>query len=181
MYFEHSIKTEVPVKVVYETLRDNLDDLVDYIPNISKIEVLERKKNKEGISILNKWYAKYQIPALVEKLIKIHEIAWLDRAQWASDSYTCEWSIEPLVFQQYADVHGKNTYTTDGKYSTVKITGDITIDVSKHPLVPSLLKNRVNNEISRITLALIKPNFTKLIKGLEEYLKTEKRKGRSSR
>ncbi|MCL4557097.1 MAG: hypothetical protein M1491_00410 [Deltaproteobacteria bacterium] len=181
MYFEHSIKTEVPVKVVYETLRDDLAELVDYIPNVSRIEVLERKKTKESINVLNKWYGKYQIPAIVEKVIKIHEIAWFDRAQWMNDDYACVWSIEPLILKEYVDVHGRNTYSSDGKYSTVKITGDINIDLGNYPLVPSILRKRVNNEISRITLALIKPNFTKLIKGLEQYIKAGKSKGRSTR
>jgi len=174
MYFEHSIKTLLPIDIVYETLKNDLCKLVDYLPNVKKIEVLEKKKAKNKINILNKWYGKYQIPSFISRLLNINEIAWLDRAEWYTDEYLCNWRTEPLIFKKYVDIHGKNTYTSQGKYTIIKITGDINIDLTDHPLVPSLFSKKVNKEVSKITVALIKPNFTKLIKGLEEYINKKK-------
>ena len=174
MNFEHSVETALPIDTVFNTLRDDLGKLVEYLPNVKEIQQLERHDSKGSVKLINKWYGKYQIPLIVRKVLNISEIAWLDRAEWLNNKYVCNWSIEPMILKDYVDAHGTNVYTSDGEQTIVKITGDISIDISNYSVVPHILKNKVNNEVSRILLALIKPNFTKLVRGLEKYTKTHK-------
>lgn len=173
MDFEYTLKTDIPIDVVFNALRDDLSKLVEYLPNVKKIEMVERKKTKDRVLLLNKWYGKYQLPVIVNKLLNINEIAWLDKAEWISGEYACIWDFEPLIFKDYVSAHGKNFYTKDGKHTVIKVTGVLDVDFGKHPLVPFLLKNRINQEVSKISLGLIKPNFVNLLKGLEKYLKEQ--------
>jgi len=176
MDFEIEEKVKFGRELVFTTIRDKLAELVPYLPNVKKIEVLERKKTKGVIQLTNKWYADYKIPALVRKVIKVDELSWTDYAKWYDDDYTCEWRIEPVVFKDYVKAEGKNFFIEKGDETIVKLTGHIEIDVSSHPLVPRLLAGTVNKEITGIVLMGIKPNLVSLIEGLRKYLSKKKTK-----
>ncbi len=171
MEFRVEERVKFPRDLVYKTLRDDLMKLVPYIPNVKKIEVLEKKKTKEGIFYKNRWYADYNIPKLVQKIVKIEHLTWLDYATWIDKEYACEWKFEPVFFTEYVDAHGRNEFIEDGKETVVVLSGVLNVDTSGHPAVPRLLARRVNKEVERLAMLAIKPNLRKLMKGLREYLK----------
>jgi len=174
MDFEIEHKINFPRKIVYPTLRDELVELVPFIPNIKKIEIIEKKKTKGGVYYVNQWYGDYNIPKIVAKIIKIDQLTWFDKANWKDGEYACEWEFEPIFFKEYIEARGRNEFLEDGDGTRVVLRGSMNIDVSNHPAVPWFLKNRVNKELSRLILAVIKPNMIKLMKGLEGYLKKKK-------
>lgn len=174
MHFEYSLKTKLPIDIVYQTLRDNLCDLTPYLPNVKKIELLERKETEDRVYILNKWYGGDILPHSISQFIKLGEIAWLDRGEWSKNEYVCNWSYEPYIFQNQINAHGRNIYSTDGEYTTIKFTGDIYINLEQYPfviVVPTIIRGKIIDEFLNVVLSLIKPNFISLIKGLEEYIK----------
>ncbi len=175
MNFEVEERVNYPREVVFTTIRDKLPELVPYLPNVKKIDVLEKKKTKDIVNLKNKWYADFEIPRAVQKVIKIEEIAWIDYARWSEKDYTCEWRIEPVFFKEYVDVKGVNYYYEDDGETIIKLTGEINIDVSKHPLVPRLLSGVINKEITGIVVNGIKPNLVSLIEGVRKFLKSKKK------
>lgn len=174
MNFESEEKVKFKRDLVFTTIRDRLTELVPYLPNVKKIEVLEKKKTKDIVTIKNKWYADFEIPKTVQKIIKIEQITWIDYAKWNEKDYTCEWRIEPEFFKEYVNARGKNYYIDKDGETIVRLTGEIDIDVSPHPLVPRLLSGVINKEITRIVVHGIKPNLTSLIDGLRKFLKEKK-------
>ncbi len=175
MNFEVEERINYPRELVFTTIRDRLPELIPYLPNVKKIEVIDKKKTKDIVNLKNKWYADFEIPRVVQKVIKIEEIAWIDYARWNEKDYTCEWRIEPVFFKEYVDVKGVNYYYEDGRETIIKLTGEINIDVSKHPLVPRLLSGIVNKEITGIVVNGIKPNLVSLIDGVRKFLKGKKK------
>lgn len=177
MHFEYSLKTEVPIEIVYQTLRDNLYKLAPYLPDIAKIELLDRKETEDKVYTLNKWQGKNILPAVISQFIRLDGIAWLDKGQWSKSEYVCEWSYEPYIFQNNINARGKDIYSTDGKYTTIKLIGDINVNLEQYPfmiVVPTVMREKIVDEFLNVVLALIKPNFIGLIKGLEEYVKEKK-------
>jgi len=175
MNFEVEERVKYQRDLVFTTLRDKLSDLVPYLPNVKKIEVLEKRKTKDTVYLTNKWYADFSIPKAVQKIIKIEEVTWIDYAKWKEKDYTCEWEIEPVFFKEYVSVNGVNYYYEENNETIIKLTGEINIDVSKHPLVPRLLAGIVNKEITGIVVNGIKPNLVSLIEGVRKFLKSKKK------
>jgi hypothetical protein len=178
MHFEYSLKTEIPIDIVYQTLRDDLYNLAQYMPDVNKIELLERKETEDKVYTLNKWYGKNILPFAIDQFIKLGSIiAWLDRGEWSKNEYLCNWSYEPYIFKSHINVQGKDIYSTDGKYTTITFTGDIYINFEQYPfviVVPTIMRKKLVDEFFNIFLSLIKSNFIALIKGLEEYVKKNK-------
>lgn len=175
MDFQVEERVKYNLDLVFSTIRDKLPELVPYLPNVKKIEVLDRKKTKDTVILTNKWYADFSIPKAVQKIIKIEEVTWVDYAKWNEKEHTCEWRIEPVFFKEYVDVKGVNYYSEENKETIIKLTGEINIDVSKHPLVPRLLAGVVNREITGIVINGIKPNLVSLVEGVRKFLKSKKK------
>lgn len=179
MYFEYSRKTSLPVDFVYKTLRDDLPKLAPYMPNVSSIEVLERKETPDKISMTNRWLAKNLLPPVVDQFIKTNEMAWLDRAEWPAGRYACSWRYEPFIFNEYINASGENTYTSDGTQTTITYSGDVRINFASYPLLPHKLRDKVNEEIEKIIQKLIQSNLDALVDGLEKYARENNHAGSS--
>ena len=172
MEFTIEEKVNFPRELVYTTLRDKFPELAPYLPNIKKIEVVQKKKLKKGVHYRLRWYADYKIPGIVKKFIKEEHLTWYDNATWIDSEYACEWKFEPVFFTEYVNAHGRNEFIEDGPERTrIVLNGILEVDVASHPLVPRLLAGRVRKEIERLALLAIKPNLKRLARALNDYLK----------
>ena len=63
-----------PRPLVFSTYRDRLPQLVPHLPNVEKIEVLEREEAPGGeagvVRLLNLWFAKADVPKVAQSVIK---------------------------------------------------------------------------------------------------------------
>ena len=71
-------------------MRDEMPALATYMPNVSKIEVVDRVENDEGVQLTNRWYAaNTEIPTLARPFVDPDKVFWLDHAHWAAGEYRC--------------------------------------------------------------------------------------------
>ena len=69
-----------PREEVYNVLKNDLEKLVPYMPNVKKIEMVNRVEKGEGLTaITNHWYANAEIPTIAKKFIKEDLMSWKDR------------------------------------------------------------------------------------------------------
>ncbi len=169
MRFNYSFEIALQKDTVYRMLRDDLANLARYLPNVQRVEVLERKQSGSHTSIVNKWKGKYMERTVIGRIAHMKELSWLNREEWFDDTSECRWSYEFFVFKDYLGIEGKQVFSSDGKHTTVTIMGDLTVDLIKFPLIPPELKKTINEAVSRDVLEIIKTNFITLKKGLEEY------------
>ena len=170
MHFEYSIKLALLAQIAYETMRDHIDKIVVYVPNIVGMKILERKDTGNSTYITSHWQGKHVLPDIVGQIIKVPDMAWIDRAQWQNDKRICNWSYEPFVFKDYIRMRGTDTFTQEGNETIVTIEGDIEVNFLHYPLVPTVLKKKINDQISEILYSLVEPNFITIYKGLEKYI-----------
>ncbi len=164
-----------PRDQVFETYRDKLPEMVKFLPNIDKIEILEREENDGTTRLLNLWKAKAsEIPKLLAPFVKPEMMQWKDHAKWDNEGWTCEWRSELGFFSEQIEVKGKNTYEPQGDNS-VKITirGTITVDGKKLPGVPRLVAGKVGSTVEKFVVKMITPNLRELNRGCEQYLKSQ--------
>lgn len=171
MLYEYSVKISLPVPVVYETMRDCFDKFTTYLPNIVHIKILERKDRGRKTTITSKGQGRYILPEIIGLMIKAPDMAWITTSEWLNDEYTCSWEYQPFIFRDYIKVTGTDTFTADGKGTRVTTKGNIYVNFMHYPLIPSLLKQKINGQISDIVMNLVKPNFFAVYDALEKYVK----------
>ncbi|MFB6262018.1 MAG: DUF2505 family protein [Bradymonadaceae bacterium] len=160
-------------ETVYETFRDDLVELVDYLPNIREIEVDSYEQVDENtVEIVNIWKAtERDIPSAAQQFIDSEMLQWHDYATWKQDQWVCEWEMEVDFMKDAVTCTGENRYREvgDGK-TAIEIDGTLEVDAGEIPGVPGLLAGKVGDAVENFVVKLIEPNLTDVNRGLEEYL-----------
>ncbi len=171
MFFEVIDNVPFPLEDVYATMREKLPDLVPYLLDIKDIQCIERTDLDENrVRIINHWYAKDKIPAALKKFVSEDQLGWIDHAEWDLSQKTVKWRLEMMFFKEYVDVSGINYFTGDEKNTQVRLTGDLKLDLARHPIIPRFLAGSITKQVEKVVLALIKPNLVKVNRGIEKHL-----------
>ncbi len=171
MKFQSSQVIPFPVDEVFVLVRDRLQDLVPYLPNVVKI-VTESREETDGkvVTVRNRWYGKADIPRAVVKLVDPEKIAWLDTATWVSEEKVCRWEIQPMFFRENVSCSGVNRYLAEGDRTRLEITGDLTVQTRGVPGVPRLLAGKLSGQVEKFIVKLLTPNLDSLAKGVTQFL-----------
>lgn len=156
---------------VYQLVRDDLPKLVPYLPNIDKIEVQKHAALADGsIEVVNNWYGKAEVPAMLKKFISPELFSWKDFAKWNNDEFFVEYELESFLGNDLFDAKGKNSFTSVGDNQTeLKISCEVKIYPDKVPGVPKLFAKKVTPAIESLIEKILAPNLTSLGKGLNDY------------
>ena len=173
MQIERTEVIDRPVKDVYELVRDNLDKLVPYLPNVEKIDVKKHAPSGDNnIEVINHWYGKVDIPGMLKKFLSPEIFSWKDVALWKNNENLVEYKLQSFLANDLFDANGKNYFidTGDGK-TELKVTCTVKIYPEKVPGIPRLLAKKVTPMIETLLEKLLGPNLTSLGTGLKQYFK----------
>ena len=173
-------RIDYPREKVFETFRDNLVDLLEYLPDIQDIEVKDREEvDEDTVKVVNLWKAREEeVPKMARKFIKPEILQWTDYATWKQDEWVCEWEMEVGFLKEAITCKGQNRYLEAGDGSTkIHIDGDLEVDASEIPGVPRLVAGKVGSVIEDFVVKMIEPNLTDVNRGLEKYLDKESAEG----
>ena len=163
-------------KTVYETFRDQLREMIPYLPDIQEIEVENRNRTDDStLKVINVWKADAQeIPKVAQAFIKPEMLQWTDYATWHDDSWTCDWEMEVGFLKEAVKCAGTTRYVDRGDKTEITITGDLKVDASKIPGIPRLISGKVGDAVEKFVVKLITPNLTQVNRGIEKYLAAQK-------
>lgn len=159
-----------PRPLVFATYRDHLVDLVEFLPNIRRIEVKTRKDEGKRTELLNEWHGGGEIPAAARAFLSESMLSWSDYASWNEDDWTCSWRIETHAFTEAVSCAGKNQFVESDGNTRLEIRGELVIDGARLKGVPKLLSKRVASTVEDILVKKITPNLLSVSDGLRQYL-----------
>jgi hypothetical protein len=165
-----------PRKLVYETYRDKLTELLPYLPNIRGIEIKKREQDGNIVKFVNVWHGGGDIPTIARAFLSESMLAWTDFATWREDAFECDWRTETHAFTEAVTSQGMNRYFEVDGGTRLEIRGDMTIDAAKIKGVPRLLAGKVGRAVEEFLVKTISKNLLDVSKGLERYL-NEQAKG----
>jgi hypothetical protein len=165
-----------PINEVYELVRDNLDKIVPFLPNVEKIEVKKHAPlNENRTEVINHWYGKVDMPSLLKKFLVPEIFSWKDVAHWNNQEKFVEYKLQSFLANDLFDAEGKNSFIDMGDGTTkLEIKCSVKIYPDKVPGVPRLLANKVKPMIESMLEKLLGPNMTSLGNGLNEYYSQQK-------
>jgi hypothetical protein len=160
---------------VFETFRDDLEELQQFLPNIVNIEQ-ERyeRKDDDTIEVVRRWTAEEKdVPTMARKFIKPEMLQWTDYAIWKEDEWVCDWEMEVGFLQDAISCKGQNRYIDEDGSTRIVIDGDLEVDATQIPGVPRLVASKVGSAVESFVVKLIEPNLTDVNRGLERYLDSQ--------
>lgn len=161
-----------PREVVYRVNRDKLVELVEFLPNVRKIEVQSREEKDGKIKLVNVWHGGGDIPAAVRSFLSDSMLSWTDYADWDESTYSCAWRSESHSFKNAVDSQGRNEFVEiDPGRSLIRILGRITVDGTKVPGVPRLLAGTVSKAIEQFLIKQIQNNLQEIGKGVDRFVR----------
>ena len=159
-----------PLEEVYELVKNDLDKLVPYLPNIRKIEIKEKTQTEQGIHIVNYWYAIADMPSLLQKFLKPEIFSWKDIADWNDEYKKVDYTLQSFLANDLFDAIGTNTFTAVSDTQTqLHLKCEVKIYPDKVPGVPRLLAKKVTPLVEGLIEKILTPNLTSLGKGLNKY------------
>ena len=159
-----------PRPIVFHTYRDSLVDLVEYLPNIRRIELKTRKDDGAKTEMVNEWHGGGEIPAAARAVLSENMLSWTDYASWDESDWSCAWRIETHSFTEAVRCAGKNRFVETDGGTRLEIRGALEIDGSKLKAVPRLLSKTVAKAVEDILVKKITPNLLSVSDGLRKYL-----------
>lgn len=172
MKISTAARVAFPLDVVYRTYRDELAELVPYLPNVASIEGKEREVEEHKTRLLNLWRGNASIPKLARGFVKPEMLTWDDYAVWDDRTHSCEWRSEPHFFSDRTTCTGTTTLIADGEGTRMEIRGDFAIDLKGMRGVPRMMVGPATKAAETFIVALLAPNLASVSTALTDYLKT---------
>jgi hypothetical protein len=156
---------------VYLAYRDELPQVVHYLPNVQCINVLKREVKDKTVSLHNEWVGKGEIPKVAQGIIKPEMLRWDDFAEWKDEKWLVEWNIKIRVFTDNIRCQGTNRFVEEGPSLTrVHLTGNLELSLKDIPGVPRILAGSITPQIEKFVIGLIKPNLEQVNDAIGKYL-----------
>lgn len=165
-----------PREIVFAAYRDEITDLLPYLPNVRSIEIKSRKEEGAVVEFVNEWRGGGDIPAAIRAVLSESVLAWTDYAAWHADSLRCDWRTETHAFTDAVTCKGTNRFLADGDAATLlEIRGSLAIDAKKIRGVPSFMAGKVGRMVEEFLVNKIQANLVETAKGLAKYLEERDR------
>jgi hypothetical protein len=157
--------------LVFATLRDRLSDLVEYLPQVDRIETLATNVDGTVTHHRNRWQgAMRQFPSLIRPFVNPDLAAWYDDARWDEKTFICTWKIESAAGQGVLTCEGVTRIEAAGSGSACYLSGDLRIDAAKVPGIPTFLVRKAQAAVETFIVAAIKPSLTGVLSAAQRFL-----------
>lgn len=164
-----------PRPLVFATYRDELPELVEFMPTIRRIEVRSREQDGSTVKMVNVWHGGGEMPAAARVMMSDTLLSWTDYATWDERDFTCDWAIETRSFKDAVDCRGSNRFVSVDGGTLLEIRGDLYIDASKIRGVPKVLSKSLGRTVSDLLVKRITPNLVEAADGLKRYLERKQK------
>jgi hypothetical protein len=117
-----------PRPLVFATYRDQLLNLVPYLPNVRGISTKQRSQGQGRVKIVNEWHGGGEIPPAARALLSESMLSWTEYTDWNPEEFTTDWQIKTHAFTEAVTCVGKNLFLECGAGTQLVSRGKLTID-----------------------------------------------------
>lgn len=170
MLITADLQIPFPRSLVYLTYRDQLVELVPYMPDIRSVEVKSRREENERIYCVNLWHGGGRIPLALRAVIGEAILSWTEYDTWDESNFTLEWRIETHAFTEAVFCAGKNCFLENNGSTMIETRGELIIDPEQIEGFPHSLRGKIANIVENYLGKRIVPNLTQMSEGVHHYL-----------
>lgn len=172
MKLEHTDIIKAPLEKVYQLVKNDLPKIVEYLPNIKEIRVIERQEKEGRDYVVNQWFAEANIPSLAKKFISEELFSWKDAAYWDDQKHRVDYEIEPFFAKGIYEAKGTNLFKDDAGKTQLTLKCEVHIFPDRIPGVPKFIARQIHPILEQTIQKMLEPNLTSLGRGLKEYFRS---------
>ncbi len=170
MLINADLSIPFPRPLVYITYRDNLRELVPYMPNVHDIEVKSRRCDNQLIYCINFWRGGGQIPLALRAILSEAMLSWTEYQTWDESNFTLEWQIETQAFTKAVFCAGQNRFLSKNGTTVIENRTELRINPESIEGVPQFLKKQIASTLEKFLGQKIVANFIQTREGIQKYL-----------
>ncbi len=162
-----------PREAVFAAYRDDIRALSDYMPNVRRIDVVERVDEAGVVRLFNRWHGGVEMPANLAHRLEERFLSWDDHAIWDQSTWSCEWTIEPHALREAVRCKGRIDFVElgGGGRTRIELSGDLTFALERVRGVPSFLAGSLGRTAESFFLRAITANLVAVNDALAVYLR----------
>ena len=116
---------------LYETYKNNIDELSKNNPSVNSTKILEYKNDDNKETIKREWDINLDIPKIISKIIpkviKNSISHYIDESEWNNNLFICNYKIKPIGDNELYTLVGKMTFEENEKNTLIKTELELTI------------------------------------------------------
>src|SRR5690349_19547060 len=89
-----------PPRVVFAACRDDMANLLPYLPSVLRIEVKERSEEGPIVRNVVEWQGGGNIPGPLRAVLRDSMLGWTDYATWNAEKLRCDWHTKTHAFSE---------------------------------------------------------------------------------
>jgi len=150
---------------VYSALRDRTPELVPYLPEVDRIETVERVTQEDGrLRLTNVWQGnKKSAPFAARPFLTKQMMQWRDVATWDEAERRLHWKFETMHFESLFQCEGTNYFeSVDDGSCKLRVTGTLETYPERVPGVSNTMGRRLAPKADRWLINMLMPNISRL-------------------
>ncbi len=169
MKLSADIRLPFPREAVFAAFRDDLGSVLEFLPNVRRVEERWRREDDSAVHLVHEWYGGGEVPAAVRGIITQPMLGWTDLAAWDLKAFCCDWKIESHSFPNRVQCRGRSSFLDEGPGETLLcVRGTVEVDARRFPGVPAFLAVQVGRSVEEFLAAKIESNLRCSIQWFEK-------------
>ena len=159
-----------PNDELWAIMRDHLPKIAPGVADIEEVRELERSSNTDGaVHIVNRWQVRATMPQAIRTMLKLDELAWIDRNTWDEAAGVCTWSIEPCFLTEHIACAGTTSFASamGGRGSRVTFEGSLQLKAGFLPL--GGIEKLVTGFVESVATTIIPRNLRAVVEAAADY------------
>ncbi len=174
MRIEADTVLRYPRDAVFTAYRDDIGALVEYLPNVRRVDVAERTDEGSVVRMHKVWHGATELPANLASKLEERFLSWDDYAVWDDSTWSCEWTIHPHALREAVRCAGRIDFIDLGGGRTrIEMSGDIAIELDRVKGVPAFLAGSLGRSAESFLVRTISANLLSVNDALAAYLRED--------
>jgi len=165
------VRIPFPPERVFAACRDDVAELVPYLPGIRSIEVTSRTDRGALVDLVVDWCSGADVPAFVRAVLGSALFTWTDYSTWDASALAVDWRTEARALGGAMRCGARDVFLEDGSGKTlIEARGAIEIDPRKIPGVPAVFGASVGRALEKYLVANTSTSLTAMARAMSEHL-----------
>ena len=159
-----------PRDELWAIMRDHLPSVARGVADIEEVRELERSNGTDGsVHIVNRWQVRATMPQAIRAMLKLDELAWIDRNTWDEMGRVCTWSIEPCFLTEYIVCAGQTSFAPAMGGQGSRVTFEGTLELKPGFLPLGGIEKLVTGFVESVATTIIPRNLRAVVEAAAEY------------
>jgi len=158
-----------PPDELWAIMRDRLPEVAPGIADIEEVRELERNSGDGAVNVVNRWQVKAAMPQAIRTMLKLDELAWIDRNTWDEAARVCTWSIEPCFLTEHIACAGTTSFAPAMGGQGSRVTFEGTLELKPGFLPLGGIEKLVTGFVESIATTIIPRNLRAVVEAAAQY------------